>query len=56
MLDLIRERFARAGLVALPESSPPPRTVFARRCGEAGRAVHQAVFARRAISRGSAAG
>jgi tRNA (guanine-N7-)-methyltransferase len=44
MLDLIRERFAGAGLVPLPESLPPPRTVFARRCGEEGRPVHQAVF------------
>jgi tRNA (guanine-N7-)-methyltransferase len=56
MLDLIRERFAGAGLVALPESPTPPRTVFARRCGEEGRPVHRAVFARRSVGRSMAAG
>ncbi len=54
LLDLIRERFLRAGLVALPESPAPPRTTFARRCAEAGRPLHRAAFVSREVTAGVA--
>ena len=52
LLDLIRERFAHAGLVVLPASPPAPRTVFARRCREEGRALHEAAFGPRSLTHG----
>ena len=44
LFELIRQRFARAGLVLLPEPPPSPRTVFARRCREEHRPLHEAAF------------
>jgi tRNA (guanine-N7-)-methyltransferase len=44
LLDLIGERFARAGLGALAASPALPQTTFARRCAEADRPLHRATF------------
>lgn len=52
LLELVHERFARAGLVAVPEPPPPPPTTFARRCTEEGRPLHRAAFVPRGVTPG----